>query len=50
MEALLLSLLLIYTVVLLRRISWRPAKVTGSGSTGTNKSSYQRKFVPDDRC
>jgi hypothetical protein len=50
MEALLLSIFLIYPVVLLRRFNLRPARVTGTGSTATNKSSYQRTFIPDDRC
>ena len=50
METVLLSLFLTYTVVLLRRFNWRPARVTGSGSTGTNKFYKQPTFVPDDRC
>ena len=50
MEALLLSLFLIYPVHLLRRFNRRPARVAGSRSTGTKNSNYQRTFVPDDRC
>jgi len=50
MEALLLSLFLIYPVVLLRRFNRLPARVTGNGSTGRNKPYYERTFVPDDRC